>query len=105
MKRGLWIAAAVWVVFWSLYPTFSRPRAFYQAIRAGARAQNECDSHPGAGQHKCYLQSQKLLQEELAPITLRSEYAGYGPVWLGVGVGVPCACALALLAMRRRRLA
>jgi hypothetical protein len=99
----MWPAAAVWVVFWSLYPTFGRPRAFHAAIRTAVREMDLCDQNPGPGQRACYVTMQERLDAALGEITLRNEYAGYAPVGLGVGLGVPLAAGLALAAVARRR--
>lgn len=98
------MAATVWVVFWSLYPTFSRPRAFFTALRAGALRSEVCSRIPTEKTRQdCWRSSNERLQQSLDAITLRNEYAGYAPVWLGAGLGVPLAGALALRARRQRR--
>jgi hypothetical protein len=105
MKRGLWIAAVVWVVFWSLYPALGRPRAIATIVRRCRLEQAACRGPEGPALMACVNAADERMRRDLTAMTLRGEYAGYAPMWLGVGVGVPCACALALLAMRRRRLA
>ena len=105
VTRRLWVAAAVWVAFWSLYPTFSRPRAFHAAIQSGARELGACDPIlADKARQECWAVAGGRMQQRFDAITLRSEYEGYAGVWFGVGLCVPAAAVLAWMLMSKRRM-